>query len=154
MKWWNLERQDGPLSIALKEWHWILLDEINAALPEVLFTIQALTESVDGKLGDLLLAEKDWEILIPHEEARIFATANPADKYIWAKAFNPATLSRFVVTQINPLSDADETKVLKSRYPKLEKEHLSKLIEIMSKLRAEDEDWEPKFEYFCSTRDL
>ena len=154
LKGWDLKRQDGPLSIAIKEWHWILLDEINAALPEVLFTIQALTESVDNKLWDLLLAEKDWEILTPHEDTRIFATANPADKYIWAKAFNPATLSRFVVLQINPLSDADEIKVLQSRYPKLEKEHLSKLIEIMVRFRVKDSEWEPEFEYFCSTRDL
>lgn len=154
LKGWNLEWQDGPLSIALKEWHWILLDEINAALPEVLFTIQALTESVDSKLWDLLLAEKDWEILTPHEETRIFATANPADKYIWTKAFNPATLSRFVVINVDPLSDVDEIEVLKSRYPKLDKEHISKLIEIMVKFREKDSDWDPKFEYFCSTRDL
>ncbi len=154
LKGWNLERQDWPLSIAIKEWHWILLDEINAALPEVLFTIQALTESVDNKLWDLLLAEKDWEILTPHEDTRIFATANPADRYIWAKAFNPATLSRFVVIQVNPLSDADEVKVLESRYPKLDKWDMAKLIEIMSRFRQKDSEGESQFEYFCSTRDI
>ena len=98
--WWETKWQDGPLLTALKLGHWILLDEINAALPEVLFTIQALTESVDGKLGNILLAEKDWEIVITHPECRIFGTANPSDKYVWTKAFNPATLSRFVVIDV------------------------------------------------------
>jgi len=41
---------DGPMLKAIKEGHWLLLDEINAALPEVLLAIQALAESNDGKL--------------------------------------------------------------------------------------------------------
>ena len=98
------KRQEWPLLTALRQWHWILLDEINAALPEVLFTIQALTESVDNKLGNLLLAEHDGQIVVPHADCRIFWTANPSDKYVWTKAFNPATLSRFVVLNIHNLS--------------------------------------------------
>ena len=150
--WWETKWQEWPLLTALRQWHWILLDEINAALPEVLFTIQALTESIDWKLGNLLLAEHDWQIVIPHENCRIFGTANPSDKYVWTKAFNPATLSRFVVLNIHNLSSEDEKILLEERYPKVAKENILKLVKIWAELRkVHDED---KIDFFCSTREL
>ncbi len=152
--WGETVWQDWPLTIALKEWHWLLLDEINAALPEVLFTIQALAESYDGKLWDLLIAEHDAEIITPHKDCRLFATANPADRYVGTKSFNPATLSRFMVVYIDPLSIWDELKVLESRYKDLKDKDKSMLMIIAEELRKKDEDNEPIFEYFCSTRDI
>lgn len=145
-------RQDGPLLTALKHWHRILLDEINAALPEVLFTIQALTESIDGKLGNLLLAEKDWEIVVPHEDCRIFWTANPSDKYVGTKSFNPATLSRFVVLNIENLTMTDEKELLEGRYPKVKKPDIAKLLRIGQDIRKATKS--EKIEFFCSTREL
>jgi len=145
-------RQDGPLLIALKSWHWILLDEINAALPEVLFTIQALTESIDGTLGNLLLAEKDWEIVVPHKDCRIFWTANPSEKYVGTKSFNPATLSRFVVLNIENLTMFDEKELLVGRYPKVSEPNLIKLLQIWQAIREATKS--EKIEFFCSTREL
>jgi len=150
--WWETKWQDWPLLSALKLWHWILLDEINAALPEVLFTIQALTESVDNKLGDLLLAEKDWEIIIPHPDCRIFGTANPGSQYIWTKSFNPATLSRFVVVNIDSLTVEDELLLLTDRYPALDEDIKFKLVKISSDLR--NSHWQWMIEFFCSTREV
>lgn len=146
------KRQDWPLTTALKHGHWILLDEINAALPEVLFTIQALTESVDNKLGNILLAEKDGEVIVTHQECRIFGTANPSDKYVWTKAFNPATLSRFVVIEVLTLTAEDEMVLLKERYPKVKEEDLIKVIKVWQELRQANS--EEKIEFFCSTREL
>lgn len=41
--------------------------------------MQSILEVADGKLGKLLLSEKDGEVVVPHEDFRVFATANPAD---------------------------------------------------------------------------
>lgn len=129
-----------------------MLDEINAALPEVLFVIQALSESNDGQLGSILLSEKDGEVVIPHIESRIFATANPSDRYIGTKDFNPATLSRFVPVNINPLTEAEETKLLSERYPDIKKTIIKRLTTISTELRRLHAS--EKIEFFCSTREL
>jgi len=146
------KRQDWPMLTALRNWDRILLDEINAALPEVLFTIQALIETRDGKLGNLNLVEKDWEVIVPHKDARIFATANPADRYIWAKDFNVATLSRFVVMDVDKLNATDEVKLLKDMFPNIDDWYVLKCVDISSTINNEYEKeviW-----YYCSTRDL
>ena len=51
--------QDGILTKAIKADDWIVLDEINAALPEVLFCLNSLLD--DGK--SIVLSEKDNEVL-------------------------------------------------------------------------------------------
>lgn len=152
LDWWATVRQDGPLLQALRTGDWILLDEINAALPEVLFTLQALIETKWGKLGDINLVEKDWEIITPHKDCRIFATANPADRYIWAKDFNVATLSRFVVMDVEKLNVTDELALLKDLFPKLDEGYLVKSVDIWNKInkRYFSED----LSYYCSTRDI
>ena len=149
---WATVRQDWPMLNALRNGDWILLDEINAALPEVLFTLQALIETKDGKLGDINLVEKDWEVITPHKDCRIFATANPADRYIWAKDFNVATLSRFVVMDVDKLSTIDEIELLKDMFPKLDEGYIIKCVDISAKINKEYN--EENIWYYCSTRDL
>jgi len=149
---WETIWQDWPMVTALRKGHWILLDEINAALPEVLFVIQALAESNHWKLGHILLAEKDWEVIIPHPETRLFWTANPSDKYIGTKDFNPATLSRFLMLQIDVLSQAKERELLSKKFPKMDKGDILKVTEIGMQLRKLSTT--EQTEYFCSTRDL
>jgi midasin (ATPase involved in ribosome maturation) len=131
---------------------WILLDEINAALPEVLFVIQALAESNHGKLGDILLAEKDGEIVTPHPDCRLFGTANPADKYVGTKEFNPATLSRFLMLEIQVLPQEEEKKLLHNKFPSMSLGMIQKLSEIGLRIRQKYASEE--IAYFCSTRDL
>jgi len=149
--WGETIWQDWPMVTALRYWHWILLDEINAALPEVLFVIQALAESNHGKLGHILLAEKDWEVIIPHPDTRLFWTANPSDKYIGTKDFNPATLSRFLMLQIDVLSQEKERELLGKKFPKMGGQIL-RITEIWQALRRLHQS--EQIEYFCSTRDL
>ena len=139
--------QDGVLSLALKKGHWILLDEINAALPVVLFVIQALLES-DGKLGNILLVEKDGELIIPHEESKIFATCNPSD-YEGVKDLNMATISRFVVVDIHPLNEADEEALLLERY----KVNIARKL-VIGAAEARKQKSEGNTTVFVSTRDL
>lgn len=82
---------DGVLTEAMRTGDWIVLDEINAALPEVLFVLQSVLDDD----GFLVLSEKeDKEIVHKHPDFRLFATCNPPE-YAGTKEMNKALLSRF-----------------------------------------------------------
>lgn len=84
---------DGVLTEAMRKGEWIVLDEINAALPEVLFVLQSVLDDD----GYLVLTEKDdKEIVHKHKDFRIFATCNPPE-YAGTKEMNKALLSRFAI---------------------------------------------------------
>ena len=151
--WGNTIWQDWPLIDAMKKWYWLLVDELNVALPEILFVMQSLLEANNGKLWQLLLSEKDWEIVTPHDDFRIFATANPASwDYVGTKDLNAATLSRFVVIEVDIISSSEERKLLKNRFPALDDIEIFSLINLATNLRDSHRKW--TINYFCSTRDL
>jgi len=84
---------DGILTDAMRKGEWVVLDEINAALPEVLFVLQSIMDDD----GYLVLNEKDdREIVKKHPNFRLFATANPP-QYAGTKEMNEALLSRFPI---------------------------------------------------------
>lgn len=84
---------DGVLTEAMRRGEWIVLDEINAALPEVLFVLQSVLDDD----GYLVLSEKnDKEIVHKHKNFRLFATCNPPE-YAGTKEMNKALLSRFAI---------------------------------------------------------
>jgi len=84
---------DGILTEAMRNGEWIVLDEINAALPEVLFVLQSVLDDD----GYLVLSEKDdKEIVTKHKDFRMFATCNPPE-YAGTKEMNKALLSRFSI---------------------------------------------------------
>lgn len=142
--------QDGLLLTGIRQGYWILLDEINAALPEVLLVLQALLEVQNGRLGNLTLSEKDGEVVVPHEDARIFGTCNPSD-YIGMKDFNQATLSRFVVLNINHMDRESESELLQKKH-NLEQDLSRKIALLAEKLRSLKKN--STIQLFLSTRDL
>ena len=84
---------DGILTEAMRNGDWIVLDEINAALPEVLFVLQSVLDDD----GYIVLEEKDdKEIVYKHPNFRLFATCNPPE-YAGTKEMNKALLSRFAI---------------------------------------------------------
>lgn len=67
---------EGAFITALKNGHWILLDEINLAPPEIM---QRVLGVLDGENGSLCLAEKgDAENIKRHSNFRVFGCMNPA----------------------------------------------------------------------------
>ncbi|KAL3690583.1 hypothetical protein R1sor_016892 [Riccia sorocarpa] len=67
---------EGSLVKALKDGHWILLDEINLAPTE---TLERLTGLLEGEQGTLSLTERgDVDNIKWHPDFRIFACMNPA----------------------------------------------------------------------------
>jgi len=84
---------DGILTEAMRNGEILVLDEINAALPEVLFVLQSILDDD----GYLVLNEKDnKEIVYKHPNFRLFATCNPPE-YAGTKEMNKALLSRFAI---------------------------------------------------------
>lgn len=139
--------QDGVLTMALRAGHWVVMDEINVALPEILFVLHSLLDD-DRKI---ILPEKDNEIVHPHEEFRFFATMNPPEEYAGTKDMNKALMSRFTaVLNIDVLSETEEVKLLISKG--VEKDMAYKLVRLAGVLRQHK--IKDNIFYFCSTRDL
>lgn len=125
------EWQDGLLVHAMRHGHWILLDELNAALPEVLFCLQAVTERRKGELGTLILTEHDGEAITPHPDFRIFATCNPPS-YVGLKDLNTATLSRFIAGNMPMMSETDAVRHFVNTYPGITPEDIFPLYAIVT----------------------
>lgn len=139
--------QDGILTMALRQGHWVVMDEINAALPEILFVLHSLLDD-DRKI---ILPEKDNEVVKPHEEFRFFATMNPPEEYAGTKDMNKALMSRFTaVLNIEVLSQAEEVKLLVTKGS--DEDTAYKLVRLAGELRLEKS--KDNIFYFCSTRDL
>lgn len=132
----------------MKAGHWIVFDEINAALPEILFTLHSLLDEEQS----VMLAEKDGEVIKPKEGFRFFASMNPTEDYAGTKDVNKALLSRFAaVLEIKHLSDGEEHSVLTEIYD-IDETDAYRLVKLGLELRQAKK--EEKIFYFCSTRDL
>jgi len=106
------EFTDGVLPQAMKNGWWLLLDEVDMAHADVTMALQSVLEG-----NPLVLTENFGEVVKPHENFRIIATANTMGNgdetglYEAAKAQNQATLDRYGVTikadYPNPETEAD-----------------------------------------------
>lgn len=138
---------DGPLVKAAREGSWVLLDEVNAATPEVLFSLHALLDD-DRKIS---LVEKDGEEVIPHVDFRFFASMNDST-YAGTKDMNSAFMSRFpIVTKWTYPSEPVETEILTAR-TKITVDTAARLVALASVLRSRFKAGQ--ISYICSTRDL
>ena len=140
--------QDGVLTDALRNGYWLLLDEINAALPEILFVLHSLLD--DDRF--IVIPENGGEIVRPHPNFRIFATMNPSGKYTGTKDLNKAFLSRFpIILQLDYPEPEDEALILKS-YSDIAENDALNLCKMAKDIRAcyfKDE-----IDTIVSTRDL
>lgn len=141
---------DGILTDAMRNGHWLLIDEVNAALPEILFVLQSLLDDD----GYIVLAEKeDKEIVRPHPDFRIFATMNPFEDYVGTKELNKAFLSRFPITiKVDYPKKEQEIAIVKERYPTLEDSIIQSMVEVAHSARQSKENEDIDFVF--STRDL
>lgn len=139
--------QDGVLTMSMREGHWVVMDEINAALPEILFVLHSLLDDE----RKIILPEKDNEIVAPHADFRFFATMNPPEEYAGTKDMNKALLSRFTaVINVDVLNDVMEVKLLVQKGAT--EATALKLVRLAQKLREHKR--KDNIFYFCSTRDL
>ncbi len=106
---------DGVLPIAMREGLWLIIDELDFAEPAILAVLTAVLETS----GRLMLKEKGNEIVEPHPDFRLFATANAVGAmsqfrhmYQGANLMNEAFLDRWRVYLIDYLSPGEEAEVL------------------------------------------
>jgi len=137
---------DGLLVEAMKAGKWVVLDEINMALPEILSKLHSLLDD-DRKI---ILNEKDGEIVKPAEGFRIFATMNPSEDYAGTKELNLAFLSRF--GSVLHFDYADTEAEIVSEQGGIELENADMLVSIAREARQHKKDG--KLSYMVSTRDL
>lgn len=141
--------QDGILTEAMREGHWLLLDEVNAALPEILFVLHSLLD--DDKF--IVLSEKNGEVVRPHENFRIFATMNPSGRYAGTKELNKAFLSRFpMILQVSFPTPLEEAKIISHYAPTAKEADVKALVDMANQIRKGYEKDEINF--VLSTRDL
>lgn len=145
--------QDGILSQAIKENSWVLFDEINAALPEVLFILHSLLDHQRR----ITLPEKDNEVLEAGPEFRFFATMNPTEDYVGTKTLNLAFMSRFgVVLHFDYLDYRAEALVIADVLGNSGITVKKESCEAVSLIGAAIRELYKKKQVFypCSTRDL
>lgn len=140
---------DGVLTEAMKMGYWLLLDEINACLPEITFTLHSLLD--DDKM--LVLEEHEGEIIRPHENFRVFATMNPSMEYAGTKDLNKALLSRFpIVLQTEYPDPIHEIQIIKSHIPNTSDADLALMVRVAEGIRQGKQSGSISF--ICSTREL
>ena len=94
---------EGTLVRALREGHWLLLDEINLASAETLERIAAVLE--EG--GSVALTERgEADALKRHPDFRVFGAMNPPTDF-GKKELPPSIRARFTELYVPPLT-ADE----------------------------------------------
>lgn len=142
--------QDGVLLQAMKEGKWLVVDEINSALPEILFVLHSLLD--DDKY--VVVPQHEGEVVKPHKNFRFFATMNPTDEYTGTKELNKAFKSRFDITiQTEYASNEHEGKIILERVGNAIDEGVCvTMIGVANKIR----EAKAKHEIFftLSTRDL
>ena len=144
---------DGVLTEAMRKGEWIVLDEINAALPEVLFVLQSVLDDD----GYLVLTEKDdKEIVHKHKDFRLFATCNPPD-YAGTKELNKALLSRFAICiHADFPNEKTELEIIENHLGNaVAKSELAiKLVALANKTRSDKEIPSTGVTYALNTRDI
>lgn len=168
----NTVWKDGPLTTAMRNGYWVVLDEINMALPEVLAKLNSvLDDDASITLDDKEMQARtkadgsevyELEVVKCHENFRLFATQNPWEDYAGTKELNTATLGRFQkldVTYPEPKNEADiiashtGIKTTDGEHaPSGLKSVLSRLVEYATVIRAKQEKHEVSTG--CSTRQL
>jgi len=113
---------------------WILLDEINACLPEIAFALHSLLD--DDRM--VVLMEYDGRIVRPHPDFRVFASMNPSEeaRYGGTKTLNEALLDRFpVVIRMDYLEESDEIDAVIAQSGNPAREVVSRMVRVARDVR-------------------
>lgn len=147
---------DGVLTIAMREGHVLLLNEIDLVDPAELANLNAILEG-----APLVISQLNGQIVRPHPNFRLIATSNSNGSggdgnYMGVNRLNMAFMDRFIVIQEDYASEETEMAVLEKLAPKIPKTLRKKMIELANKVRAifKGEDGESELSITFSTRTL
>jgi cobaltochelatase CobS len=126
----------GPLAVATREGHLLILNEIDLMDPAEL---AGLNDSVEG--APLVIAQNGGEVIRPHRKFRVIATGNSAGAgdstglYQGVLRQNLAFLDRFRVLQVRYPDPESELSLLDQLVPDLPTEIARKLIVVANEVR-------------------
>ena len=127
----------GVIPNAMRSGSVLILDEINAALPDVLFCIHALLDRPAR-----LFVPETQETIEPEPGFCVVATMNPSHDYAGTKGLNAALYSRFgVVLRFEPIRGEALIKALGNQVPAADGEtvaEVAEVIETIERFRRED----------------
>jgi len=128
----------------------ILLDELSRAHPEawnILMTVLDLEQRY------LRLDEKDGTPTIKVAPGVCFvATANIGSEYTATRVLDRALLDRFIVIEMDQLSQFDEARLLAMKFPILDSDTLERIAGIAADIRSEYQSESSKLSTSLSTR--
>lgn len=132
---------DGVLPKAMRNGYWLLLDELDFADPAVLSLLHPVLEED----SQLVLKENGGEIIRPHANFRVFATANSigamedrAGAYDGTNRMNEAFLDRWQVILVNNLPEKEEIAVVRSKVKGLTNVMAKRIVQFANKVRSQD----------------
>lgn len=125
---------NGVLVDAMQSGDWILLDEINACLPEIAFCLHSLLD--DDRM--VVLTELDGRIVRPHPNFRLFASMNPSEegRYGGTKMLNEALLDRFsVVIRMEYLPEEQEIEAVMAQSGNHDRDLVQRMVRVANDVR-------------------
>lgn len=145
----RLQFREGILVRALREGHWIVLDELNLAPTDVL---EALNRLLDDNRE--LFVPETQEVVRPHENFMLFATQNPAGAYGGRKHLSRAFRNRFLELHFDdiPVEELQEILHRRTQLPESRAKRIVNVYKRLSGLRQESRLFEQKS--FATLRDL
>ncbi|XP_042318311.1 midasin isoform X2 [Sceloporus undulatus] len=125
--------RDGPLLAALKDGHWIVLDELNLASQSVL---EGLNACLDHR-AEIYIPELGMTFHVQHKMTKIFGCQNPYRQGGGRKGLPKSFLNRFTQVYVDPLSAADMKYIGNTLFPAIGKENIAKMVEFNNKIDQE-----------------
>jgi len=129
---------DGALPTAMKLGLWLIIDEVDFGEAEILSVLNSVLE----KGGKLFLKEKGNECITPHENFRVFGTANTVGcmshyrgLYQGANIMNEAFLDRWQVYHVGYLPADKEAEVLQNSIPKMNAKIAGFIVKVGNMIR-------------------
>jgi midasin len=147
----QLRFQEGLLVQALRQGHWIVLDELNLAPSDVL---EALNRLLDDN-RELLIPETQ-EVVRPHENFMLFATQNPPGLYGGRKTLSRAFRNRFLELHFDDIPEDELEFILENRSQNVAPSDCKRIVAVykeLSRLRQSSRLFEQK-DSFATLRDL
>ncbi|WVF69714.1 hypothetical protein IAT40_004493 [Kwoniella sp. CBS 6097] len=125
----NLVFQEGLLVTAVRQGHWIVLDELNLAPTDVL---EALNRLLDDN-RELVIPETQ-EVIRPHPNFILFATQNPPGLYAGRKVLSRAFRNRFLEVHFDDVPKAELETILCQRC-QIAPSYAKKIVQVFEELR-------------------
>eukprot|EP00871_Galdieria_phlegrea_P001660 jgi/Galph1/2495/GphlegSOOS_G1150.1 len=122
---------EGPLLKAVRNGHWVVLDELNLAPSELL---EALNRLLDDN-REVYISELS-QMVRAHEQFVIFATQNPSGEYAGRKQLSRAFRGRFIELHVDEIPTEELSLIVQKRYH-LPSSFAERMIKVMRELQLE-----------------